>query len=204
MYSQGVGYGKGGCTTDTTAEQRRRSRLGVVEGGRRQRNREREFERLYRENFKAVYNYVYSRVLDRAFAEDVTSEAFIKAAKAFDRFDPERAQFSTWVITIARNCAISYMRKHGKEFSATDAAIDPDLQATQDQYPSLERDDVQTAEALLATISEEDRELVRLKYYEGMQNKEIAELTGLNASTIGTRVHRAVATMRKAAEANGL
>lgn len=142
-------------------------------------------------------------MLDRSFAEDVTSEAFIKAAKAFDRFDPERAQFSTWVITIARNCAISYMRKHGKEFTASDAAIDPDLQATRDEYPSLERDDVQTAEILLASISEEDREIVRLKYYEGLQNKEIADLLGLNASTIGTRVHRAVAAMRKVAEQNG-
>lgn len=176
----------------------------MVDGGRRKKSREKEFEQYYRESFRSVYNYIYSRVLDRTLAEDVTSEAFIKAARAFDRFDPERAQFSTWVITIARNVLISNMRKTGKEYTASDAAIDPDLQSTSDMYPSLMNDDVQTLGTLLTVISEEDRELVRLKFYEGMQNKEIAEVMGINASTVGTRVQRALVKMKAAAKEMGL
>lgn len=137
-------------------------------------------------------------------AEDVTSEAFIKAARAFDRYDPQRAQFSTWVITIARNVLISNIRKTGKEYTASDAAIDPDLQSTSDVYPSLENDDTETLRELLLVISEEDRELVRLKFYEGLQNKEIAQVLGINASTVGTRVQRALAKMKAAASERGL
>lgn len=134
----------------------------------------------------------------------MTSEAFIKAARAFDRYDPQRAQFSTWVITIARNVLISNIRKTGKEYTASDAAIDPDLQSTSDVYPSLENDDTETLRELLLVISEEDRELVRLKFYEGLQNKEIAQVLGINASTVGTRVQRALAKMKAAASERGL
>ena len=137
-------------------------------------------------------------------SEDVTSEAFIKAARAFDRYDPQRAQFSTWVITIARNVLISNIRKTGKEYTASDAAIDPDLQSTSDVYPSLENDDTETLRQLLLVISEEDRELVRLKFFEGLQNKEIAEVLGINASTVGTKVQRALAKMKAAASERGL
>ena len=143
-------------------------------------------------------------MLDRTVAEDVTSEAFIKAARAFDRYDPQRAQFSTWVITIARNVLISNIRKTGKEYTASDAAIDPDLQSTSDVYPSLENDDTETLRQLLLVISEEDRELVRLKFFEGLQNKEIAEVLGINASTVGTKVQRALAKMKAVASERGL
>ena len=81
--------------------------------------------------------------------------------------------------------------------------MDPDLAVTHDSYPSLD-DDVQVASKLLAELDEEDRELVHLKFYEGMQNKQIGELLGMNPSTVGTKLHRAVARMRAAAEGMGL
>lgn len=163
----------------------------------------REFERLYRESYRRVYNFVYSRMLNRADAEDITSEAFLKAARAFDRFDPTRASFTTWVIAIARNCAASQLRRGHPEVAAADTWVDPDLAVTHDSYPSLD-DDAQVASKLLAELDEEDRELVHLKFYEGMQNKQIGELLGMNPSTVGTKLHRAVARMRAAAEGMGL
>ena len=64
-----------------------------------------ELETLYRDHFQKVYNYVYYRVLDPAVAEDVTSDVFVKVVTHFNRFDPSRASFSTWVMTIAHNAA---------------------------------------------------------------------------------------------------
>lgn len=162
-----------------------------------------EFERLYRESYRRVYNFVYGRMLNRADAEDITSEAFLKAARAFDRFDPTRASFTTWVIAIARNCAASQLRRGHPEVTAADTWVDPDAASTTDDYPSL-GSDAQLAEALLTVLGEDERELVRLKFYEGMQNKQIGELLGMNPSTVGTRLHRAVARMRAAAEGMGL
>lgn len=177
----------------------RRSRLRVVSGGKDVRAM--EFERYYRESYKGVYNYIYARVLNRADTEDIVSEAYIKAAKSFDRFDPSRAAFGTWVTTIARNCMISRMRKGKQEVLAEDVSYDLDTVATSDEYTGLEgNNDAIMLVKLLKLISEEDREMVVLKYRDGLKNKEIAEILGINASTVGTRVQRALEKMRAAAE----
>lgn len=182
-----------------TEETRRPTRLRMVRGGGKD-ARAKEFEQYYRESYKGVYNYIYARVLNRADTEDIVSEAFIKAARNFDRFDPSRAAFSTWVITIARNCMISKMRKGKQEVLAEDVSYDLDTVATNDEYTGLENNDAAMLVKLLKLISEEDREMVVLKYRDGLKNKEIAEIMGINASTVGTRLQRALEKMRAAAE----
>lgn len=160
------------------------------------RNPRDEFTQLYSENFELVYNYVRYRMPGDSAAEDVVSEAFLKAARAFDRFDPTRSKFSTWVIAIAKNCMISYYRKPS---SAPLEAIPPTLVAvTDDEQDSFA--DAQLAEHLLTLLSDEERELVFMKYYREMRNKEIANELGINASTVSTKLSRAMAKMRAAAE----
>jgi len=162
-----------------------------------------EFERLYRENFKLVYNYIYSRFLDQSFTEEVVSEAFIKAARAFNSFDPKRAKFSTWVITIARNCATSMLRKKTHEVSESDTDLNLDWQSTTDTYDGLEEDNRQLLAGVLRKLDETERELIALKYVQNMRNQEIAEVLGMNASTVGTKLQRAVAKMRRVAGSAG-
>jgi len=176
----------------------RRSRLRVMAGGKDPKAV--EFERYYRDSYKGVYNYIYARVLNRADTEDIVSEAYIKAARAFDRFDPSKAAFSTWVITIARNVMIGKMRRGKHEVLAEDVSYDLDTVSTQDQYSGLEADQGAMLVKLLKLISEEDREMVILKYRDGLKNKEIAEILGVNASTVGTRLQRALEKMRAAAQ----
>ena len=159
-----------------------------------------EFERLYRENYRRVYAFIRSRLLNKDAAEDLTSETFLNAARAFDRFDPSRASFSTWVLTIARNCTTSWIRKQYHELTMADLTDDIDPAAPADSYPSLEDDAVGMTEKLLALLDEQDRAIVYLKYYEQMQNAEIARVLDMNASTVGTRLQRALAKMRAAAE----
>lgn len=156
-----------------------------------------DLEALYRESFQMVYTYAYYRLLDPALAEDLTSVAFTKAIENFDRFDPSRAKFSTWVISIARNAITDHYRKNRVITSLDDVgAREP---AREDEYPALDENAKEVAR-LLSFISEEYRELVFLKYYEGKRNTEIAELLGMNPSTVATRLKRALDTMRAHAQ----
>ena len=162
----------------------------------------RAFERYYRESYKRVYAYVYTIVLDHDEAEEVVSEAFFKAARAFGRFDDSKASFSTWVCTIARNVAFGRMRKRKRRDTWTESELDTDLAALpaeQEEFDIEGEDETQQAQRLLAALSDEERELVYLKFYEDMSNKQIAEALGMNASTVGTKLSRAVAKMRKTA-----
>ena len=153
-----------------------------------------DLESLYRESFQKVYNYAYYRLLDPALAEDLTSIAFIKAVENFDRYDPSKAKFSTWVTRIAHNAIVDYYRTR-KPTSTLD-----DLGANEpscvDDYPELD-EHAKEVVRLLEYISEEDREIVYLKYNEEKSNVEIAQILDMNPSTVATRLHRALATMRK-------
>lgn len=164
--------------------------------GRRSR-RAADFESLYREGYSTVYNYVYYRCLDQALTEDVVSDAFIKAAKAFDRFDAAKASFSTWVIAIARNCLNDHYRRNRAMFALDD--VNEAVFAVEEEYPDLEEDRGALAKQLLETLSEEERELVFLKYFKDKRNTEIADELGMNASTVATKLMRAMQKMRAAA-----
>lgn len=156
-----------------------------------------EFERLYREAYPIVYNYAYRAVLNQSAAEDITSEAFLKAARSFSRFDSTRAKFSTWVVAIARNCVADHFRT--SHANAPLEELPENTYSTEDD--SLERiQERETASRLLEALTPEERELVFLKYYEDKRNKDIAEELGLNPSTVATRLQRALLKMRTYAE----
>ena len=154
-----------------------------------------EFERLYLESYPLVYNYAYRCLLDRIDVEDVVSESFLRAAHAFDRFDPDRAKFSTWAVAILRNCIAEHCRVR-LPLAPIDDVVD-DVHAHTDHAEHISNADL--VRRLLNVLTVEERELVTLKYYADMRNTEIAEELGLNPSTVSTRLSRALAKMREAA-----
>jgi len=129
--------------------------------------------------------------------DDIVSEAFLKAAKAFGRFDENRARFSTWVTSIARNCMTDYWRKHRQHAQIED--VSEATYAAEDDYPVL-NEDAKLVKKLLEGLDEADREIVFLKYYEGLKNVDIARKLDMNPSTIATRLQRALVRMRSAIE----
>lgn len=156
-----------------------------------------ELESLYRDNFQKVYNYAYYNLLNSAQAEDLTSIVFVKAVSKIDQFDASKASFSTWVMRIARNSLIDYYRTRRENAPLEDLGAREPIAV--DDYPALD-EHAQEVARLLAYISEEDRELVYLKFYEGMRNVEIARVLDMNPATVATRLHRALAMMRKHAD----
>ncbi len=158
------------------------------------------FERYYRESYRKVYGYTYSLLLNRDDTDDVVSEAFFKAARAFTRFDPSKASFSTWVCTIARNLVFGQARTRQRRGTYSESELEFDFStiASYDTEPSFD-EDANLAKKLLAVLSDEERELVYLKVYRELSNKEIAQQLGMNTSTVGTKLSRAMAKMRAAA-----
>ena len=156
-----------------------------------------EFERLYLASYPIVYGRTLFCMRDAEAARDVTSEAFLRAARFFDAYDPSKAKFSTWVVSIARNCIVDYYRSH-KEHVLIDDVPDSMLVGEGDHAGQVA--DADLAHRLLAVLDEEDREIVFMKFCEEWSNVEIAEELGMNPSTVATRVQRAIAKMRSAVE----
>ena len=155
-----------------------------------------EFERLYRASYGTVYGYVRARMACEADAQDVVAEAFMRAARSFSSYDPSRATFVTWVVSIAKNCMVNHYRRL-RPTVAMDDVPETALAQSGDQDGV---DDRLLVEKLLACLGDEERELVAMKYREGRSNVQIAAELGMNPSTVATKLARAREKMRRAAE----
>jgi RNA polymerase sigma-70 factor, ECF subfamily len=154
-----------------------------------------DWEAVYTAEMPRIFNYFWYRLGDAAVAEDLTATTFEKAWRARARYRSKRAAFSTWLHTIARNVAADYYRRHRTtqsldEIRAHAAAPSPaDLAEQNDESARLTW--------LLAKLPARERELLALKYGAGLNNREIARLTTLTESNVGTVLNRVTTKLRK-------
>ena len=152
-----------------------------------------DWEEAYREEMPRVFNYFRYRGFERATAEDLTSATFEKAWRARDRYRRERAAVSTWLLAIARNVAIDHFRRSRPEVPIEDEAL---RDAETPEHAALRAAESRRLQALLAGLAERERELLALKYGAGATNRDIATITGLGESNVGTILHRTIAALR--------
>jgi len=154
------------------------------------------FADLYRDTVRDVYAYVATLLGDRAAAEDVVAQAFERAYRKRRQFDRRRGDERAWLFGIARNAALDELRRRKRttalvaEPAEVAAPDDPDLAARR-----------ATVRAALGRLEPRDRELIALKYHGGLSNADVAALTGLSESNVGTRLHRAMTKLREACDA---
>lgn len=160
-----------------------------------------EFASWFRDHRTAVFRYVRFRVATRESAEDVTSEVFMKALRAYHRYDPDRAAPRTWLLRIARNAVTDHLRSLQRR-SSLHVSIDrvPDLVA---DVPSqeervLKQERIQKLLNGTRTLRAVDREVLSLRYGAGLSNGEIGETLGISANAVAVRVHRALKRLREA------
>jgi RNA polymerase sigma factor (sigma-70 family) len=158
--------------------------------------RDRDFERLYEDHAQALFGFLAYRTGDRALAEDILSEAFERALRARKRYDPGKASAKTWLYSIALNCLRDQQRRQSAEVRALDRVGGPG--ATEQMDRALDRadtrDEVQRA---LAVLSEEEREVVALRYGGELTAKETGRVLGEKETTVEGRLYRALRKLRE-------
>ena len=138
---------------------------------------------------RRVYAYVAYRVGDGAEAEDLTSEAFERALRYRDSYDPSRGEPVAWLIGLARRC-IDGARLRPEALPQTHEAADPlDVEATTVQRLTLEQ--------AVASLDERDRELIALRYGSDLAARQIAEVLDLRTNAVEVALHRALGRLRK-------
>jgi RNA polymerase sigma factor (sigma-70 family) len=160
--------------------------------------RDQDFERLYDEHAQALYGFLAYRTGDPALAEDLLADTFEKALRSRRRFDPGRGTAKTWLYSIALNALRDHLRRRAAAERATErlaAGAEAETQAAEDAVGA--RDELMRA---LAGLSDEEREVVALRYGADMTVPEIAKLKRERLTTIEGRVYRALRKLRERLE----
>ncbi len=150
--------------------------------------------RVYEEYYPKLYKYTLYRVGDHSIAEDLVSEAFEKALKKYSTYNPQKAKLSTWLFAIVNNTIINHHKKQ-RHYS-----------------PSLELENIESKYRLedlvieqelkeillnsLMALDERQRNIIALKFGAGLTNREIAQITELTESNVGTILYRALRRLR--------
>lgn len=163
-----------------------------------------EFEAWYVEYQSAVYRYVRFRVATREVAEDVTSVVFMKALRAFGRYDADRASPKTWLLRIARNAVTDHLRSL-KRRGSLHVSLDriPDLVADIPSHEErvIKQERIQRLLNGARTLRKADQEILSLRYGAGLDNSEIAEHLGISNNAVAVRLHRALKRLKASVEA---
>lgn len=153
-----------------------------------------DWDVVYKQELPRIYNYFRYRLGDNNLAQDLTSITFEKAWRARERYRRDLAAFSTWLLTIARNVATDHLRRHRAELSYDVLRDVPSPDLPEEAY--ARRAELEALGALLARLSDRERELVALKYGAQLNNREIARQVGMSESNVGTTLHRIVSRLR--------
>jgi len=165
--------------------------------------REAAFRELVRRYERPLFSLLYRMVHDRALAEDLAQETFIKVLNGIGSYNPQ-FKFSSWIFKIANNAAIDHLRKRDLDTLSLDgsphATTPEEMRATELQLgdrgesplAELEARELGGAiERAIARLRPEYRACILLRHVEGFSYEEIAATLDLPLGTVKTYIHRA-------------
>lgn len=153
-----------------------------------------------------VFGLAQSVLNDRALAEDVAQEAFLRAWRHATSYDPRKGSVPTWLLTITRNAAVDAMRLRRPEPVDPGVLAHFDVQAAESSGPAARAEVDQEVGALrqvLAGVPAEQRRALLLAAVCGRTAKEIAESEGIPLGTAKTRIRNGLLKVRGGIAAAG-
>jgi len=154
---------------------------------------------LYDRFGRLAYSLIYRIVRDVGIAEDLVQETFLRVWNRSQAFDTERGALGPWLLAVARNRAIDYVRSAGGRMARGS------LELEQAEHPSvfanfeadlLSQDRARRVRGALERLNENQRHVIELAYFEGLSQTEMAERMGQPLGTVKTWVRSALKNLR--------
>ncbi len=154
---------------------------------------------LYDRFGRLAYSVILSIVRDAATAEDLVQETFLRVWNRIQAFEAGRGALGPWLLTIARNRAIDHVRSSAARMNRN--AWELDVREHPSLFTDMERDVLNSdhsrvIRAALEKLSEQQRKVIELAYYEGLSQSEMAERLGEPLGTVKTWVRTALKHLR--------
>ncbi len=150
-----------------------------------------------------IYSFIFSKVKDRDLSDDIFQETFIKVINTIKKQNyNEEGKFLPWVMRISHNLIIDHFRKQAKvkfqrdqeEYSVFSKMIDSEMNIESSMIAGQIQDDLHL---LILKLPEDQQEIIRLRLYDDLTFKEIAELNQISINTALGRMRYAIVNLRK-------
>jgi RNA polymerase sigma-70 factor (ECF subfamily) len=148
-------------------------------------NNDKEFSRLIEETYRSLSFFLRYLGLPESEVDDIAQDAYLKAYKAFDKFDSGKS-FKSWLFSIARNTFIDWTRRQKTQRKFMEANF------CKDYCDTFEDDSNNRSQlkAVLDKLSPEEQILIELRFFQDLPFNDIADLPGLTVGAIKMRVMR--------------
>jgi RNA polymerase sigma-70 factor (ECF subfamily) len=154
------------------------------------------FGQLFDHFHLPIYRYIISRVHSPADAEDLTQLVFVKALEALPRYESRGIPFGGWLFRLARNAVVDFTRTR-HEHADLDAAAYRGTHEPGPEAVAMLREDLNQVEVALATLTDDQREAIALRFFAGLSAREAADVMGRQEGTIRGLQFRAIAALRR-------
>jgi RNA polymerase sigma-70 factor (ECF subfamily) len=154
-------------------------------------------EELYLLHFDRIYSYLHMSVGNRHDAEDLTTQTFMKMLESIKQFRWQAAPFSAWLFRIAHNLAMDHFRASRRwqpEEEVPEPAGETEPSAEAAALQSIGR---QSMLELIEDLSQEQKQVLTLKFVFNLPNAEVATVLGKTEGAIKSLQHRALVSLQK-------
>ncbi len=154
------------------------------------------FEELYDRHQPAVFRYIFYQVGDAAVAEDMTSEVFVRLVEKVDGYTYRGRPLLAWLYTIARNLVTDH---HRRATRTHDVSLGEGLVAgtTGPEEAAEQSLDAERVNAAIACLTEGQRQVILLKFIEGLDNETAAQMLDKSVGAVKSLQHRALVELRR-------
>jgi RNA polymerase sigma-70 factor (ECF subfamily) len=165
---------------------------------------ERALGELYDRYEARIYSYIYRRTGNESLAEDLTAQVFLKMLEAIRSDKGWHSSFSGWLYRIAHNAVIDYYRQRDRQ---QQVSLEDTLTTTaSDHNPVIMAEaslDSQRLRMAIGRLTEEQSEVITLRFLEGYSISEVAEMLDKTEGSIKALQYRAVTTLRQLLQHEG-
>ncbi len=156
-----------------------------------------KFVLLYDKYFDQIYRYVFRRVNDKDMVHDLVSQTFFDAFSHLKDFEWRGFPFSSWLYKIAHNNVLKWYREQ-KKTQTVDLENIQELADKVDHHEEAAlNESAEEIQKAMELLEPEEKEIIKLKYFEELSNIEIADVMGLSANNIGVKIYRALKKLKQ-------
>jgi RNA polymerase sigma-70 factor (ECF subfamily) len=155
------------------------------------------FEKLYGYFAPRIKRYMMLHGADEASADDLAQETMVQIWRKACHYDPEKAAAATWIFRVARNLQIDRLRKQRlHEVELTAAHTEQGDEGTGGHERFEKRPDADRLRSMVGTLPDEQLEVVRLAFFEGLSHSEVSHQLSIPIGTVKSRLRLAFGKLR--------